>query len=229
MGVGTAALIRSAEGSSAVVNFILLPMAFLSGAFGEPRLPAGARGDRRRAPAEVLHRPAPGRLPRGRERLERPRRACGRGGVGARRARCSALAGSAGSRVSVSESGEEGRPRGCRSSPTGRLRRRAPRTTRARGPRQLRHLRGPRGDGGRDRRARSVLLPRCARSRSSPSSGTSSTPTSRDSSHQVRVEVAADALPEGADVASLGTRLTTLAEHWAEGCISERHAEFTES
>ena len=39
MGVGTAALIRSAEGSSAVVNFILLPMAFLSGAFGSRDYP----------------------------------------------------------------------------------------------------------------------------------------------------------------------------------------------
>jgi ABC-2 type transport system permease protein len=34
LGVATASMIRSAEGSSAVVNFILLPMAFLSGAFG---------------------------------------------------------------------------------------------------------------------------------------------------------------------------------------------------
>ena len=34
LGVATASLIRSGEGSSAVVNFILLPMAFLSGAFG---------------------------------------------------------------------------------------------------------------------------------------------------------------------------------------------------
>lgn len=34
LGVATASLIRSAEGSSAVVNFILLPMAFLTGAFG---------------------------------------------------------------------------------------------------------------------------------------------------------------------------------------------------
>jgi ABC-2 type transport system permease protein len=34
MGIGLAALIRSAEGSSAVVNVILLPMAFLSGSFG---------------------------------------------------------------------------------------------------------------------------------------------------------------------------------------------------
>ena len=46
--------------------------------------------------------------------------------------------------------------------------------------------------------------------------------------HQLRIEVATDALPEGADVASLGARLATLAEHWADGCISERHAEFTE-
>jgi len=47
--------------------------------------------------------------------------------------------------------------------------------------------------------------------------------------HQLRIEVAAAALPDGADLASLGIRITTLAEHWAEGCISERHAEFTES
>jgi ABC-2 type transport system permease protein len=37
MGVGAAALIRSAEGVSAVVNVILLPMAFLSGSFGPTR------------------------------------------------------------------------------------------------------------------------------------------------------------------------------------------------
>jgi ABC-2 type transport system permease protein len=44
LGTATAAVIRSAEGSSAVVNFILLPMAFLSGSFGETRhLPAFLR------------------------------------------------------------------------------------------------------------------------------------------------------------------------------------------
>ena len=36
-GVAAAALSRSAEGSSAVVNVVLLPMAFLSGAFGPTR------------------------------------------------------------------------------------------------------------------------------------------------------------------------------------------------
>lgn len=34
LGTATASVIRSAEGASAVVNFILLPMAFLSGGFG---------------------------------------------------------------------------------------------------------------------------------------------------------------------------------------------------
>jgi ABC-2 type transport system permease protein len=34
IGVATASMIRSGEGSSAVINFILLPMAFLTGAFG---------------------------------------------------------------------------------------------------------------------------------------------------------------------------------------------------
>jgi ABC-2 type transport system permease protein len=37
LGVATASLIRSVDGSSAVVNFILLPMAFLTGAFGPTR------------------------------------------------------------------------------------------------------------------------------------------------------------------------------------------------
>jgi len=37
MGFGIASLIRSAEGASAVVNLIVLPMAFLSGSFGATR------------------------------------------------------------------------------------------------------------------------------------------------------------------------------------------------
>jgi ABC-2 type transport system permease protein len=50
LGFGSAALIRSAEGSSAVVNLILLPMAFLSGAFGPTRSYPGFL----RAVADVL-------------------------------------------------------------------------------------------------------------------------------------------------------------------------------
>jgi ABC-2 type transport system permease protein len=37
MGLGAASLIRSGEGASAVVNVIILPMAFLSGGFGPTR------------------------------------------------------------------------------------------------------------------------------------------------------------------------------------------------
>jgi ABC-2 type transport system permease protein len=37
LGVATASFIRSAEGSSAVVNFVLLPSAFLTGSFGPTR------------------------------------------------------------------------------------------------------------------------------------------------------------------------------------------------
>jgi ABC-2 type transport system permease protein len=37
MGLGATALIRSADGASAVVNVVLLPMAFLSGSFGPTR------------------------------------------------------------------------------------------------------------------------------------------------------------------------------------------------
>ena len=37
LGVGLSGLIRSGEGSSAVVNLIVLPMAFLTGAFGPTR------------------------------------------------------------------------------------------------------------------------------------------------------------------------------------------------
>ncbi|HUF02495.1 MAG TPA: ABC transporter permease [Gaiellaceae bacterium] len=37
VGIGAASLIRSAEGSSAVVNVVVLPMAFLSGSFGPTR------------------------------------------------------------------------------------------------------------------------------------------------------------------------------------------------
>jgi ABC-2 type transport system permease protein len=50
MGVGAAALIRSADGASAVVNVVLLPMAFLSGSFG----PRGDFPDFLQAIADVL-------------------------------------------------------------------------------------------------------------------------------------------------------------------------------
>ena len=50
LGFGAASLIRSAEGSSAVVNLIILPMAFLSGSFG----PTSSYPDALQAIADVL-------------------------------------------------------------------------------------------------------------------------------------------------------------------------------
>jgi ABC-2 type transport system permease protein len=50
MGFGAAALIRSSEGASAVVNLVILPMAFLSGSFG----PTSSYPDVLQAVADVL-------------------------------------------------------------------------------------------------------------------------------------------------------------------------------
>jgi hypothetical protein len=47
--------------------------------------------------------------------------------------------------------------------------------------------------------------------------------------HQVRIEVAADAMPEDADPAVVGTRIATLAQGWAESCISERRVEISDA
>jgi hypothetical protein len=43
--------------------------------------------------------------------------------------------------------------------------------------------------------------------------------------HQVRIELAADALPPDADTAELADRVAAIAGRWAEGCIAERHVE----
>jgi hypothetical protein len=47
--------------------------------------------------------------------------------------------------------------------------------------------------------------------------------------HQVRIEVAAEALPVHLEERErLGDRIVETAERWAEACIAERHAEVTE-
>ena len=53
---------------------------------------------------------------------------------------------------------------------------------------------------------------------------------SEASLHQVRVEIASEALPEDEDERSaLEERLVQKAEAWALACIAERHAEVTEA
>ena len=46
--------------------------------------------------------------------------------------------------------------------------------------------------------------------------------------HQVRIEIAEDAVPAETDIARLGDRVVALAERWADSCISDRHAEVSE-
>ena len=73
LGLAAAALIRSADGASAVVNLIVLPMAFLSGSFvPTPGVPAVAAGRRRGAAAEAPDHARHGRVPRRRAGLARP-------------------------------------------------------------------------------------------------------------------------------------------------------------
>ncbi len=47
--------------------------------------------------------------------------------------------------------------------------------------------------------------------------------------HQVRIEIAADAIAKDADPATVAGQAVTIAEHWAEGCVSERHAEISDT
>jgi hypothetical protein len=46
--------------------------------------------------------------------------------------------------------------------------------------------------------------------------------------HQVRIEIADEAVPAETDAARLGARVVALAERWADSCISDRHAEISE-
>ena len=87
MGLGLTTAVRSAEGASAVVNVVYLPMAIISGTFFSPRrFPPLPTSDRRRAAADLLHQadaqhhdPRPAALDAG--KLDRGRRSLGRRGA----------------------------------------------------------------------------------------------------------------------------------------------------
>jgi hypothetical protein len=52
---------------------------------------------------------------------------------------------------------------------------------------------------------------------------------SEASIHQVRIEIASDALPtERQQLEELGVRVVVAAEQWAAACIAQRHAEVSE-
>jgi len=47
--------------------------------------------------------------------------------------------------------------------------------------------------------------------------------------HQVRIEVPGETLPvDDFQIGEVAGRLIAIAEHWARGCIAERHAEVSE-
>ena len=157
-GFGAASLIRSAEGASAVVNLIFLPMAFLSGSFGPTHeLPRGPPEDRGRPAADVPDRPDRGRVPPRRVLVGRPEAvavlvAWGVAGY------VVAASASAGSRASADRD-LRGAPRGAR----GRRRRPEPgvrRRLRARPPREPTSA-----STGRTARTSSSTRPRPTRSR----------------------------------------------------------------
>ena len=86
MGLGLTGFIRSAEGSSAVVNFVYLPMAIISGTFFTPKdYPGVPARDREPLAAHLLHEADPRRDGVPSPHLERDRSARGRARLGRRR------------------------------------------------------------------------------------------------------------------------------------------------
>ncbi len=101
LGLAAASLIRSAEGVSAVVNVVILPMAFLSGSFGPTRdFPAFLQAIADVLPLTYFLDIVERRLPGRRLALRRPEGARDRARVGRRRPRSSRSAASAGCRAS---------------------------------------------------------------------------------------------------------------------------------
>ena len=153
LGIALTAAIRSAEGASAIVNLIVLPMAFLSGAFGPTRhYPQCPARDRGRPPAHVPDQARPRR-----DRLrppdlglpDRDRRHCGMGAAGARARRPLLSLGTERARLVRCGFGVDGKRGRSPHRFCDALARRA----RSRGQGQLRHAGGTRGNAGRDRRS----------------------------------------------------------------------------
>ena len=156
LGVATASLIRSGEGSSAVVNFILLPMAFLTGSFGPTRhYPSFLRAIGDVLPLKYFIDLINAIYLKGHGIWTKPARARRSRRLGPRRP--------ARRRVQVPlgaprrlDSASPGRKRGDghHHGSRNRIPRPPARRARARGAGELRRLRRAQRDGGRDRRSR---------------------------------------------------------------------------
>src|SRR5262245_13463176 len=75
----------------------------------------------------------------------------------------------------------------------------------------------------------SALLPEIGNAEISSESRYEIGPESEAEVHQVRIEVPSTMLPAGDfKIGELAGRLVAIAEHWANDCIAERHAEISE-
>ena len=224
------ALIRSAEGSSAIINVIILPMAFLSGSFGPTRhYPAVPAGDRGRAAAEVPRRLHERDLPAGAELWDSARfgrRARGVGAVGGSARRGPALPLGAARGLGPAEIGyttcqmqieqtSPSRPRPSRQgSSCGSTSACSPAATPRRpSSRSSAKLVVPAGRRGLARRGAAPRDRRRHGGRRAPGADRGSRPTgSRQTPRTARLE---------------GTLVST-AEFWTRACVADRHAEITE-
>ena len=205
----SAALIRSAEGSSAVVNLIVLPMAFLTGAFGPTRhYPHFLRVDRRRAAAQVPRRPLERRLPAQARVLV----------AAGRRSACSLAWGAAG----VARRGVQvplGAERGVSVEPAIAFRVGEHERPAARGARQLRPVHRPERDAGGDRRPRATRCGALAPSFDDRRRGAARVRERRRDGACTRSSIetarARPARPRDG-------RSSRAAERWARACIAAR-------
>ncbi len=229
LGLAITGLIRSLEGSSAIVNVIILPMAFLCGSFGPTRhYPRALRAIARRAAAEV---------PRRLDERDLPARAPDLGPAGIGRG-----PGRVGRRRPARRGAEVplGAARGLARRPKRAIRLSMqveqaivfPTTTEPAGL-ELRVNFGV--FAGRDATAAELeelaklLVPQVgevslvAEQRHEIADGTEVL------LHQVRIEVPADRLPDDrGDRSELEDKLVATAEFWTRACVADRHAEVTE-
>ena len=225
LGIATASLLRSAEGSSAAVNVILLPMAFISGSFGPTRhLPEVLQAIGDVLPLKYAIRLVDTVYLRGDPVWSQPSSIAmlAAWGAGGSRRRAAPLpVGAAGGLIRLAAD----RVGATHDQPSPSLHFASSLDARARRVRELRHLRGPRGDARRDRRAgapaaagdrRAVDHLRGAARDRAALRGVAAPGADRGRARQ---------LPPGADREELGDLIVRTAIFWARMCAAERHAE----
>ena len=212
LGLAAAALIRSAEAVAAVVNVIILPMSFLSGAFGTTDdLPRVLELVADVLPLKYLIELVLATYVDGDPIWDHLGAIACHGGLGRRRLPGRPRPLRLGAARALEDLRSQGRATFNAESRPDRLPRR-----RRRHPHQLRHVRGPRGHAAR----RSTSSQATAREVDAitivAEQRTIADHDVEASVHQIRIELG-DEDPQ---------RPLLLAARWAEACVAERHAEF---